>query len=71
MKKPTRRQLLGISAATLGAAGIGVIPLSHEPIYRSKYPKVTENDVELPPNGKTVCIMGGGFRAPSGCRVKR
>ncbi|MGK5091169.1 FAD-dependent oxidoreductase [Deltaproteobacteria bacterium TL4] len=61
MKKPTRREFLSYSAATVGAIGVAAVPLSREPFYRQKFNYVEENHVELPANGKTVCILGGGL----------
>lgn len=57
---PARRKALTV-IALLAAAGLGAIPLNHGGRYASKYPESPGNRVRLPPNGKTVCILGGGI----------
>ena len=58
----SRRQFLkkGVGVGVAMGAGAAVIPLSRSP-YDTKYPVVPENRAELPPNGKSVVIMGGGL----------
>ncbi|MDR2852313.1 MAG: FAD-dependent oxidoreductase [Burkholderiaceae bacterium] len=43
-----------------GGAGLAV-PLSGDKVLEQRYPEVPENQVELPPNGKRVVIIGGGL----------
>lgn len=59
--KLTRRQFLGLSALTAGTAAVAAVPLCHDPQYDVRFPIVPENHVELPSNGKSVCILGGGL----------
>lgn len=48
------------TGATVGVAALAV-PLSRHPDLDAEYPEVPENKVELPPNGKSVLIIGGGL----------
>lgn len=57
----TRRQFLGLSAAGAGIAAVAAVPLSKNPVYDNEFPQLPENHADLPPNGKTVCIVGGGL----------
>lgn len=57
----TRRQFLGLTAVGLGTAAVAAIPLSKDPVYGADFPHVPENYARLPPNGKSVCILGGGL----------
>lgn len=59
--KMGRRSFLGLSAATAGVAALSAVPLSHDPVYDEEFPCLAENLVDLAPNGKTVCILGGGL----------
>jgi uncharacterized protein with NAD-binding domain and iron-sulfur cluster len=62
-KRISRRQFLkraGIGAWVAVGAGVGAIPLARSR-YDAKYPIVPENNADLPPNGKSVIIMGGGL----------
>jgi uncharacterized protein with NAD-binding domain and iron-sulfur cluster len=62
--KHSRRNFLkGAALATGGVAGAAAlaVPLSRDDIIDADYPQVSENNVELPPNGKTVVIVGGGL----------
>ena len=59
----TRRQFLKRAGIGVGAAvgvGAGVIPLSRTR-YDQKHPHIAENHAQLPANGNTVVIMGGGL----------
>lgn len=58
--KLTRRQLLTGAGLAVGGAALAV-PLSTDRLLDAKYPKVPSNKVELPPNGKSVLIIGGGL----------
>ncbi|MFP5384207.1 MAG: FAD-dependent oxidoreductase [Gammaproteobacteria bacterium] len=66
MKNPnhSRRNFLKGAAvaggAVAGAAALAV-PLARDEIIDAPYPNLPENKVELPPNGKTVVIVGGGL----------
>ncbi|WP_374594680.1 FAD-dependent oxidoreductase [Aquabacterium sp.] len=63
-EKLSRRGFMkGAAVATgtaVGAAALAV-PLSRHPVLDAEYPEVPENKVELPPNGKSVLIVGGGL----------
>jgi len=62
-RSPSRRRFLkktGIGVGVAVGTGVGVIPLQRTP-YDAKYPVFPENRVELPDNGKTVIILGGGL----------
>ena len=62
-KSSARRRFLkraGIGMGVAVGAGAGIIPLQTTP-YDAKYPVFPENDVELPDNGRTVIILGGGL----------
>ena len=62
-KRISRRQFLkraGIGAGVAVGAGVGAIPLARSR-YDAKYPIIPENNADLPPNGKSVIIMGGGL----------
>jgi len=60
----SRRQFMKRSGAAAGiAVGVGaasVVPITRTP-YDQAFPVVESNHVELPPNGKSVVIMGGGL----------
>lgn len=56
----SRRQLLGGAALATGAAAVAAVPLSRSP-YDAEYPVVPDNHADLPDNGKTVVIVGGGL----------
>jgi isorenieratene synthase len=60
----SRRQFFtrtGIVAGGLVAAGALAVPLSGRGEFEKAYPEIKENQVTLPPNGKSVVIMGGGL----------
>lgn len=60
----SRRGFLKGTAIAGGAmvAGAAVsVPLSRDPVLDAPYPEVRENMVELPANGKSVLIIGGGL----------
>lgn len=62
--KVSRRGFLKGAAITGGAvAGAAAlsVPLSKDAVIDADYPDVPENRAELPPNGKTVVILGGGL----------
>ncbi len=50
-----------VAMATAGAAGVGAIQYAKNGELDAEYPKIRENDVRLPSNGKRVVIMGGGL----------
>ena len=59
----TRRKFMvgaGVGAGAVVGAGALAIPLSRSP-YSVRYPIVKQNHVDLPPNGKSVVIIGGGL----------
>lgn len=63
-KNVSRRSFLkgGAAALALGAAGGGLKACAApDSVYTQAYPDVPENKVELPKNGKSVLILGGGF----------
>src|SRR3990167_9437684 len=55
--------LTGTAVAVGGVAGAAAlsVPLSRDPVHDDAYPNIPENHGELPPNGKTVVIVGGGL----------
>lgn len=53
-------QRVGIATGVVAGGSAAVIPLAKSP-YDLLYPVVDENRVELPPNGHSVVIMGGGL----------
>ncbi|MCC6195735.1 MAG: FAD-dependent oxidoreductase [Burkholderiales bacterium] len=60
----TRREFFtraGWFAGGLAAAGALAVPLSSRGELDNPYPSIKENQVELPPNGKSVVVMGGGL----------
>ncbi len=62
--QPSRRSFLGKVGLTAGgvlAAGAAAVPLSSTGELGKPYPQVKENQVILPPNGKSVIIIGGGL----------
>jgi len=62
--KITRRRLLGTAGVVTGgvvAGGLAAIPLSRPGEMGKDYPRVEENHALLPPNGKSVLIVGGGL----------
>ena len=48
-------------AGGLVATGALAVPLSNRGEFDKPYPEIKENRVSLPPNGKSVVIMGGGL----------
>lgn len=50
----------GVAAATTTAGALSV-PLSARGEFDKPHPNVTENQVALPPNGKSVVVVGGGL----------
>ncbi len=64
-KKLGRRGFIkgAAGAASVGALGLGYRSCTSEFDFneRDDFPKVSENNVNLKPNGKSVLIMGGGF----------
>ena len=59
----TRRKFMvgaGVGAGAVVGAGALAIPLSRSP-YSVRYPVVEQNHADLPPNGKSVVIIGGGL----------
>jgi len=59
--KISRRAFFGFAGTAVGASAVAAIPLSSDPLYGAEFPFVAENHVDLPPNGKSVCILGGGL----------
>jgi isorenieratene synthase len=60
----SRREFLtsaGKIAGGVAAAGALAVPLSGRAELDQPYPDVKENQVTLPPNGKSVVILGGGL----------
>lgn len=49
-----------VAGAAVGSAALA-IPLSRHPVLDAEYPEVEANKIELPPNGKSVVIIGGGL----------
>ncbi len=62
-----RREFLNLALKSIlltGATGLGgSVGYSYfgNPNYKKSFPYLKENHVKLSPNGKTVCIMGGGL----------
>jgi isorenieratene synthase len=50
-----------VAAATTGLAGGTAYSFFANSEYKKAFPHVPENHVSLAPNGKTVCILGGGL----------
>mgnify|MGYP000945685092 FL=1 len=50
-----------VAAATSGLAGGTAYSFFANSEYKKAFPHVPENNVSLAPNGKTVCILGGGL----------
>ncbi|NMG76422.1 FAD-dependent oxidoreductase [Aromatoleum diolicum] len=60
----TRREFFtrsGIIAGGLAAAGALAVPVSARGEFDKPHPDVKENQVTLPPNGKSVVVVGGGL----------
>ena len=57
----SRRGFFGLSALATCSAAVASVPLSRDPIYDAHFPSIPENDVDLSPNGHSVCILGGGL----------
>src|SRR5262245_23989291 len=60
----SRRQFFtrtGMIAGGMAAAGVLAVPLSSNGELDKPYPDIKDNNVTLPPNGKSVVIMGGGL----------
>lgn len=61
----TRREFFkktGLIAGGIAAAGGALaVPLTSRGEFDKKHPSVAENHVTLPPNGKSVVIVGGGL----------
>lgn len=59
----TRRQFIkrSAAAASAGAIGMALPGCSAKSVLDQEYPDIPENKVTLPPNGKSVLILGGGF----------
>jgi hypothetical protein len=64
-KIPARRQFIKraalVGGATVATVGVGAIPYADNGELDKDYPDIPENQVELPPNGKSVVVMGGGL----------
>ncbi len=61
---PARRKFFaktGMVAGGFAAAGALAIPLSGDKVLDAAYPDIKENQVELPANGKSVIVIGGGL----------
>lgn len=58
-----RRQFLkaGVAAGAAGTFSMGTLGCGAKTGQKEEYPDVPENKVQLPPNGKSVLILGGGF----------
>lgn len=62
-EKNSRRSFLksaSVTAGVVAAGGLAAIPISKSPLDED-YPEVAENKVELPSNGKSVVVIGGGL----------
>lgn len=62
--KISRRKFLttaGLIGGTAVAAGVAAIPYSRYGELDEEFPDVPENHVILPPNGKSVVVIGGGL----------
>lgn len=59
----TRRQFLtgSMTLSGIGLSALGVSGCAYQGNLLEDYPRVPENSVTLPPNGKSVLILGGGF----------
>ncbi|MBU0994262.1 MAG: FAD-dependent oxidoreductase [Proteobacteria bacterium] len=59
----SRRQFIktNAAAAAAGAASMALPGCSGKSVLDEEYPDIPENKVNLPPNGKSVLILGGGF----------
>lgn len=51
----------GLATAGLGLTGGTAYSFFANSEYKKVFPEVPENHVNLPPNGKTVCILGAGL----------
>ncbi len=60
-KKISRKKFIALGAGGAAVLAGGASFLPARAIYTDKYPDVAENKKELPPNGKSVCIIGGGL----------
>jgi uncharacterized protein with NAD-binding domain and iron-sulfur cluster len=63
-KKLSRRNFLkaaGLAGGSVVGAGVLAVPVFKDAQLEADYPVVPENKVELPPNGKSVVIIGGGL----------
>jgi hypothetical protein len=62
---PPRRQFFKRAVLAGGAAaatvGVGAIAYADNGELDKDFPDIPENQVELPPNGKSVIVMGGGL----------
>jgi uncharacterized protein with NAD-binding domain and iron-sulfur cluster len=62
--KLSRRNFLkatGVATGGVIAAGALAVPVFTDSQLRADYPRVPGNKVDLPPNGKSVIIIGGGL----------
>lgn len=67
-KEPARRGFLkragligGAAAAVAGGLGVAAVPYTDYGELDNDFPSIPENQVTLPPNGKSVIVMGGGL----------
>lgn len=63
-KKLSRRSFLKTAGWTAGGAlgaGALAVPIFRDPQLEADYPLVPGNKADLPPNGKSVVIIGGGL----------
>jgi len=62
--EPARRGFLkraGLIAGAVGGLGVAAVPLSSNGELDRDFPNIPENQASLPPNGKTVLVVGGGL----------
>lgn len=62
--KSSRRTFLkgaAVAGGVVAGAGVLAVPVSGDKVLDMPYPHVQKNNVELPPNGKSVVIIGGGL----------
>lgn len=61
----SRREFFAKTGLILGGsvavAGVAAVPLSGRGEFDKPHPNVPENQVTLPPNGKSVVVVGGGL----------